>query len=118
MGTKHWCSHGWVAGLARLLDRSSLASRDPDSLPLVVRTADGGLQGAAGRKNSQHWPVGFGEAMAQQWQAWQHIGLNHSCIDYTVSDDWGDARLDEVHAVLTGDVPIWPKLPRPGRRKA
>ena len=112
--TKLWCNHSWVGGLHRTLDASVCAKGDHDGLALCIKGDDGSVSGGPGLKGSQAWPEGFGEAVAELYlhhKGTQKLDDAAKWRDYTLWDEWADARLDEVTAMLTGTAPEWPSLP-------
>ena len=114
--TRLWSSHSWVGSLLRKLDPALLPPAPEGEDALTVRGADGRVSGGPGLKKSQHWPTGFGEAIADAYlEARARSPLEADCphawLDYTKGDSWLDARVSEAIRAMKGIKLDWPELP-------
>ena len=115
--TRLWSSHSWVGSLYRKLEPDLLPPAPEGNDALTIKHGDGRVSGGPGLKNSQHWPKGFGSAIADAYLAARaSCPLNPTCphawLDYTRGDSWPDARLSEAIRAMKGITLDWPELPQ------
>ena len=114
-----WSQGEWVPGLYRKFDRAMMGT--PPAMPLTVPNEGpaGGVNGAAGLKDSQAYTLEFGHACASLFDLWRHRteaeaarfkeademrALADTTLDndeaWQVTDPWDDGEMFKVAADL------------------
>ena len=120
--TKLWGSQRWICNLAREIQPGSFS----DKPVLATRDEFGGVTGTKALKESQSWPVGFGESICSLHLETRKLQVGTSLsqwVDYTNNGQWEDAQLTECMDFLRGIKPYepaaeeWPQIPSSKRHR-
>ena len=111
--TKLWGSKSWVRDLAKEIGPSQFS----DKPILATRDEFGGVTGTKALKESQSWPVGFGESICSLHLDARKLDVSlPQWVDYTNNDQWDDAKLQDCMDFLRGVVKptseAWPEIPK------
>ena len=101
----------------RDLAREIVPSQFSDKPILATRDEFGGVTGTKALKESQSWPVGFGESICSLHLDARKLDVSlPQWVDYTNNDQWDDAKLQDCMDFLRGVVKpaseAWPEIPK------